>query len=241
MVDFHTHILPNIDDGSDSIETSAWMLARIKEQGINTVFATPHFYPVNTDIESFCLNRQKALAEISPFLDGLTVIPAAEVKYCRNISRYDGLVRVGLGDSGYILLEMTYNEWTKQMADDVISIMDNIGMIPVLAHVDRYWDRSTVQLFDRMLDAGVLMQLNVSALSRLWNRNRFLRLIGEGKIHLLGSDCHNTTSRIPNLKYGFDILEKHGYVAIIEENEEMILDSKMNILSSKAITRGVEV
>lgn len=233
MVDFHTHILPGIDDGSDSVDTSIKMLGMIREQNIQTVVATPHFAPQSENLSDFLTRRQNSLELLQPHLDGINIIPAAEVKYCRNIAKVEGIEKCALGNLGYILIEMAYHEWTRQTVDDVIAIMDNIGLVPILAHVDRYWGKSTQKFFERFMEAGVLMQLNVSAFEKFWERRRFIRLIEEGKIHLLGSDCHNLTKRLPCLKSGFDVLKKYALTAVIEENENMILDS--NTQDSKGI------
>ena len=223
MVDFHTHILPGIDDGSNSVITSKKMLDAMREQNVQTIVATPHFAPETEEVSSFIARRQTALAEITPHLGDIKIIPAAEVKYCRNISKIEGIGKASIGDCGYILVEMTYREWNKQIVDDVIAIMDTTGIVPILAHVDRYWDKDTNKYFDRFLDAGVLMQLNVSAFEGFWERRKFIKLINEGKIHLLGSDCHNMTKRKPNLELGFETLTKYGLDAQIEANEVVVL------------------
>ncbi|MBR5306150.1 MAG: capsular polysaccharide biosynthesis protein, partial [Oscillospiraceae bacterium] len=62
VVDFHTHILPAIDDGSSSVEESIALLKEEKEQGIDVVVVTPHFYPQNDRPERF-LQRRKAAFE----------------------------------------------------------------------------------------------------------------------------------------------------------------------------------
>ena len=223
MVDFHTHILPGIDDGSDSIATTKMMLETMREQNIHTIVATPHFAPLDEDIYEFLERRQKAVEEVTHHLEGIKLSPAAEVKYCRNMSKVEGIQKAAIGELGYILVEMTYREWNRQVVDDVIAIMDNTGLVPILAHVDRYWNKDTNKYFDRFLDAGVLMQLNVSAFDSFWERRRFIKLISEGKIHLLGSDCHNMTKRKPNLKSGFSVLSKYGLDSQIEANEDTIL------------------
>lgn len=235
MVDFHTHILPGIDDGSSSVAISVEMLGMIREQNIQTIVATPHFTPQTEDVSTFLQRRKNAIDLFQPHLDGINIIPAAEVKYCRNISKVEGIERCSIGNLGYILVEMTYHEWTKQIVDDVISIMDNTGLVPILAHVDRYWNNSTEKFFERFMEAGVLMQLNVSSLKGFWERRKYIKLIREGKIHFLGSDCHNVTKRPPCLKTGFDILEKYDLTSVIEANEKMILDSRIEVPAKRII------
>ena len=60
MIDFHTHILPNVDDGSKGVEESTLMLTRLFEQGVNKVIATPHFYANDESVDEFLLRRNAA-------------------------------------------------------------------------------------------------------------------------------------------------------------------------------------
>ena len=95
VVDFHTHILPGIDDGSSSVEESLAMLQMEKEQGASLVVATPHFYPQNDRPEKF-LQRRKAAFEqltekISPDDKLPQIILGAEVYYFKGIGQWEGL------------------------------------------------------------------------------------------------------------------------------------------------------
>lgn len=60
MIDFHSHILPGIDDGSASVEESLKLLEMLAEQGVKTVVATPHFYPDRTSVSDFLRRRDAA-------------------------------------------------------------------------------------------------------------------------------------------------------------------------------------
>lgn len=62
MIDFHTHILPGVDDGAENIETALAMLREEAVQGVNQVFATPHFYADEETPEAF-LERRRASFE----------------------------------------------------------------------------------------------------------------------------------------------------------------------------------
>ena len=82
MIDIHSHILPGIDDGSQSVEESHALLALLREQGVETVVATPHFYADRNDPENFLRRRKEALARLD---HGETEMPrillGAEVAY----------------------------------------------------------------------------------------------------------------------------------------------------------------
>ena len=62
MIDFHTHILPGIDDGSRNIDMTVAMLSEEVSQGVTAVVATPHFYANRTSVAAFLERREKACA-----------------------------------------------------------------------------------------------------------------------------------------------------------------------------------
>ena len=64
MIDFHSHVLPGIDDGSDSVETSLRMLDMWRAQKIDCICATPHFYADEDDPESFLSRRSQAYSRL---------------------------------------------------------------------------------------------------------------------------------------------------------------------------------
>ena len=100
-VDFHSHILPGVDDGSRSVEESLEMLRAEARQGIGTVVATPHFYANHDTPERFLRRRaaawemlQTAMAQEAGLPE---VIPGAEVYYFSGISDSDQLHRLTTG------------------------------------------------------------------------------------------------------------------------------------------------
>ncbi|MEG1500895.1 MAG: CpsB/CapC family capsule biosynthesis tyrosine phosphatase, partial [Clostridiales bacterium] len=85
-IDFHAHILPRVDHGSDSLSTSLFQLAQAAAVGINTIVATPHFYPDRHHPSDFLLCRQKAFQELRQAYHGdITILPAAEVLLCEGL------------------------------------------------------------------------------------------------------------------------------------------------------------
>jgi protein-tyrosine phosphatase len=116
MVDFHSHILPGIDDGSDCVDTSLKMLALEKAQGITHVVATPHFYPNRDNPAAFLARRAKAMealaARMTPELP--QVIPGAEVAFFRGMSQSEALVDLTLGKSKFLLVELPPAPWPEE-------------------------------------------------------------------------------------------------------------------------------
>lgn len=205
MVDFHSHILPGIDDGSQSVEQSLEMLSESWKQGVDIIFATPHFYADQEDPASFIERRNEAYRQLREAIDTSTVkYPeirlGAEVLYFPGISGAGEVKKLFMGDLKCILIEPPMMQWSDSMLDEIEETGRNLGCIPVIAHIDRYMRMlSDRKLIDRVKDRRLLVQVNASFFIHNDTVDYSIELMNKGKIHFIGSDCHNTTSRAPNL------------------------------------------
>ena len=86
MIDLHTHILPNVDDGSSSLEESLALLRMLASQGVTLTAATPHFYAASDKPEQFFLRRESAWQQLSAAMEsGMPcVLLGAEVAFYRD-------------------------------------------------------------------------------------------------------------------------------------------------------------
>ena len=230
ITDFHSHILPQIDDGSQSLEMSMEMLRQLAEQGIPRVVATPHFYANSDTPDSFLARRAEAeqllRQEMEKYTDLPELVTGAEVYYFPGMSRAEALPSLAIGSTGYILVEMPFCTWTNSMLEELEKIRLYQGLEPVIAHVDRYISPMSQRKLPLTLNQmGLTVQANSSF---FLNRNRFaLKLLNQGYIHLLGSDCHNLTDRAPNLHLAVEaITHKLGEAPLtqIEDYEAQIFD-----------------
>lgn len=213
-VDFHSHILPSVDDGSRSVEESLEMLRAEARQGIGTVVATPHFY-ANHDTPERFLRRRAAAWEMLQTAMALEaglpeIILGAEVYYFSGISDSDQLHRLTTGRKGYIMLEMPTVPWTQNMYQEMENIYTKHGITPIIAHIDRYISPLRHrQILDRLEELPVLVQANSDFFLRPMTAPLALRMLKEKRIHLLGSDCHNCSTRKPELGRAIERIEKH--------------------------------
>ena len=204
VTDFHSHILPGIDDGSSSVEESINMLHMEAEQGIACVAATPHFYARYDDPELFLQRREDAFRKLQAAMTQHERLPrillGAEVHYFQGVSDSEVLSRLTIAEKGCILIEMPPAPWTEQMYRELEWIYTKQGLTPVIAHLDRYISPlKTYGIPGRLEELPVLVQANASFFLRRSTAAFALRLLRQGRIHLLGSDCHNMTNRAPNL------------------------------------------
>lgn len=201
MIDMHTHILPGIDDGSKSVEMSLEMLQRSARQGVSTVVATPHFYPRYNAPERFLEERAAAVERLGELPEEYPqLILGAEVAYYDGMRRSEELSSLQIGDTGMILIEMPFHSWTPRMMDELRDLQANLGLTPVLAHVNRYLGHEQFFHYCQwMEERGILFQCNTEAFMRIVSRRRMLKLLKQGKLHFLGSDTHDLDSRGPNM------------------------------------------
>lgn len=213
IIDFHSHILPELDDGSRSVEESIAMLQQEAAQGIGHVIATPHFYARYDDPQVYFPARKQAYLRLRRELERHPGLPevtvGAEVHFFPGISHSDVLEALTIGKKRCILIEMPDSPWTEGMYQELENISQRRDMIPIVAHVDRYIAPfRTYGIPDRLAELPVLVQANASFFLRGSTRNLALKLLRQDKIHLLGSDCHNLTTRPPMLGDAVEVIRQ---------------------------------
>ena len=235
VIDFHTHVLPQIDDGSRSVEESLALLRMEAEQGVRRVVATPHFYAQVDALQPFLQRRAAAVSRLREAMGDAEQLPwlsvGAEVHYFAGISDVDILQELTIDRGRYILIEMPMTEWTDRMYRELEKIHEKFGLTPIVAHVDRYiGPMSTYGIPEQLMELPVVVQANASFFERFTTRRMALRMLERGQIHLLGSDCHNVKNRPVNIKAAIDLIEnKLGREAVagINDWERKILPDRI--------------
>ena len=191
-IDFHSHILPRLDHGSDSRETSASQLAMMQTVGTRIVCATSHFYPQRILLDTFLKRREECLAALlSRVADAPRpqILLGAEVLICEGLENMEGLHRLCLEGTNLLLLEMPFvkgDAWTPKLYNTAEEILQK-GIQPVLAHVDRYPPKAV----EPLLQKGLLAQINADGLCRRRGRKYLEDWISRGLVVALGSDLHD--------------------------------------------------
>ncbi len=216
MIDFHSHFLPGIDDGSDSISLSLTMLNAWCSQGIDTVCATPHFYASRNNPERFIRRRNEAYEQVreamtkySPSNGGPwpDIKLGAEVYFFDGISRFEGLHDLCLEGTNLLLLEMPFHPWTSRMIEEVSIISSTTGIMPVAAHIERYLDQPK-KLVKEFLDLDIYIQSNAEFFLERRTTRQALKMLKKGVVTFLGSDAHNMANRAVNIGPALEIIGK---------------------------------
>jgi len=206
MIDFHAHILPKMDDGSKSIEESEKMIEASFNQGIEMIVATPHFYPWLEKPQDFLLRRTEAIKSLD--------VPLSKIRVGSEVAYYDGIVNsedvelLKIADSNFLMIEMPMTIWTKRMLDSLHVIEKRTKLKIVIAHLDRYIraQKSTFNI-DYVCE-NFLIQANADYFINRRTQRKALKMINENRIDFIGSDCHNLTSRPPNVGEAYQAIEK---------------------------------
>ena len=230
MIDFHSHVLPGVDDGSPDVETSLAMLRKEAEQGVKTVVATPHFYADEDSPDAFLTRRQEALQKLQEAAEpGLPeILPGAEVAFFRGMSHCEAMWDLRIADTSCILIEMPEMPWAPQVMDEIEKLANRLNLTPILAHIDRYLPRiGTRKFLDRLLELPVLLQVNTSFFLDKKVGKKALRLLQDGLFHFIGTDCHNLQDRQPDMGKVLEKLDENDIAHIRYHQQQVLSENEM--------------
>lgn len=233
MIDWHSHILPGMDDGSRDTAESILMINMQTAQGVGTVIATPHFYANDETVNSFLERRKKSFEQLKAELPegSPEILLGAEVRYYQGINRMADLKALRIEGTKLLLLEMPMSSWTEYMVRELIEMSSRSSIKVVLAHIERYLGLQKQSVWNRIFESGILTQVNASLFTSFASRRKALSLLKEGNIHFVGSDCHNMKTRPPRIGKAFEVIEKklgenyikqmneYGYSLLVKANK----------------------
>lgn len=220
VIDFHSHILPSMDDGSKSVEMSMEMLKLAAAQGVDVMLATSHFYASRQRIEDFLTKRKNAFEELMQRKKefGPELRLGAEVAFFPGISRADKLEALTVEGSRVLLLEMPFAAWSRTDIREVEFLMEERHFQIILAHLERYISISeNKKWIKEFLEMPVYIQINAESLLSWKKRGKILKMFARGQADFLGSDCHRSNRRKPNLAQGREVLHKKLGDVFLEE------------------------
>ncbi len=236
MIDFHTHIIPNIDDGSRSIEETFNLIKEAKEAGFEGIVLTSHY--IENYYETDVPERDMWVKAIS---DNLKQKGIETDLYLGNEIYISGnmmnLLIEGkastINNSSYVLFEMPLNAEPMNLYDVIYSLQEN-KLIPVLAHPERYsFIQKEPELVYDLIEKGVLMQANYgSILGQYGEKAQMIvrRFLENNMIHFLGTDVHRQNTiykRIPHaLKEIEEIVGRVKLEQLTTINPQLALENK---------------
>lgn len=205
MIDIHAHILPGIDDGAVDMNMSLEMIDIAYNQGVRGMIATPHYYPGHRNCSyEECEDAYRSLKEqiISKYTD-LELYLGREIYYKDEVvdSLRNGSIHTMAGTK-YVLTEFpTGCEY--KLIEKAVRKLVQAGFYPIIAHAERYAClRKNWEQIEDLAEAGAYYQINAENFGRgLFHSDKQFckQMLKRDLVHFIGSDCHNTSNRKPNI------------------------------------------
>ena len=238
MIDIHSHIVFDVDDGPRDLADSRALLEESYRQGVRTIISTSHRRkgmfetPENKIAEHFKLVQEIA-KEIS---DDLTVLYGAEIYYTSDVlDKLEKKTIPNLADTRYALIEFSMTTPYKEIHTALSSVL-RLGITPVVAHIERYHclENDEKKVRD-LIDMGCYMQINSSSVLKpklFGDKYKFMKkrarfFLEKDLVHFVASDMHNLDDRPPYMEEAYQIISKKYGVAYAEQlfrkNQEILL------------------
>lgn len=205
MIDIHTHIIYDVDDGSDTIEESVAILKSASLSGVTDIILTPHYIEHNEYNKEKVLENYEALnREVEKQNINIKLHPGNEIAIYGNVSQIlsEGVITT-LANSRYVLIEFPMNVDVSYVLDTIYEMRIK-GLIPIIAHPERcecfriHYDR-----IGQAVNEGALIQCNTgSMLGTYGNTAKKIvkKLLKDKLIHFFATDTHSTkNNRYDNL------------------------------------------
>lgn len=214
MIDLHSHILPGIDDGSSSLAISLAMARIAVGDGIRIMACTPHIYPglYRNHKAGIIAARDALQAALDENGIALQLTTGADVHLVPGVLEgLRGGTIPSLHNTRYLLLEPSHHVAPPRFAESVFQLVAN-GYVPVITHPERLtWIKDHFEMMAQLTRQGAWLQVTAGALTGLFGpgpRYWAERFVGEGLTHVLASDAHSSSGRVPVLSEGLAIAEK---------------------------------
>ena len=235
MIDFHNHVLPNIDDGSNSLEMSLDMLSHAAEQGITDVVNTVHYQHSKVETEDISFKRiKKEVNSLQTELDNhdipVKLHYGAEVFFLPNLLEIKDDPLATFLHGKYMLIEFQVQkipEIQKQQLFD----LKMAGVTPIIAHPERYKQvQDDISIVVNWLEAGCIIQVDAgSPLGYLGSAAKAAseRIIKNGWCQILGSDSHDNLRRNFCLQKAVETVQEwigDAVQAMVNDNPKAVIE-----------------
>lgn len=217
FVDIHCHILPGVDDGSQTPEETKAMLQKAWDEGIQIMVATPHYHKQRgkNDIELIkkqLLLTRKLAKEVHPKMQ---ICLGMEIYYGEDVPELlkEGRV-VSIRKSRYILVEFSPGDEFQYILNAVRKLQMS-GHTVIIAHIERYnCLRKDISNVEYLREMGAYLQVNTGSITGSYGRSvkKFLREVLKAHlVQLVGTDAHGSDRRTPKMQEAYkEVVKRCG-------------------------------
>ena len=244
MIDFHNHVLPDVDDGPKTLEQSLNMLRSAAEQGITDVVNTVHFqHPKMDDKEITYENIQSRVSGLQEVLDeeGIEVKLhiGAEIFYLPNLVELISDPLCTFGNGRYMLVEFPFHILPEGY-DKILFNLVMAGVTPIIAHPERYKPiQKDLEILRKLIRSGCLVQVDGGSVIGFLGRSSqkaALEIIGQRLCHVLGTDAHDDRRRNFSLRQAVATCRE----IVGDDVDDMVSVNPSKILNGEKIVTDIE-
>ncbi len=211
MIDLHTHLLPNLDDGPGSMEESIFLLNMAKKDGIKKIVLTPHRYK-SKDLNAHPEDILNAYNKVGKKVRGIDLYIGSDIALTSDLE--ERLIpedpTLFINNSSYFLLELPEDVLPPNILDLLYKIQLK-GYIPIITHPERcYYFEEHPEILVPFIDKGILIQLTADAVFDQKTKEFASRVLKHNMVHFVSSDAHSR-KRPPILSKAYDhIMQNYG-------------------------------
>lgn len=237
MIDIHSHILFNIDDGAETLEDSVRLCRDAADNGVKLITATPHFFDYS-HIRSFVSERNHKISVLREILDeeGIPISVAAGSELFLNDKVFSAgdLDALTINGSRYMLCEFPLGPFDIDRAPLWIDELISRGYTPIVAHPERYIEfHRNLYIIDELLDREVVFQVNIDSLTGKNGeepQKMAVDMVMRKIALLIGSDAHDTEYRHTRLREKFkdlpEFIDERILLDCMDKNAKAILKNE---------------
>ncbi|QZO08501.1 tyrosine-protein phosphatase [Enterococcus raffinosus] len=231
MIDLHSHILPGVDDGAQTLEDSLEMARKAISQGITHLMCTPHHNngKYNNPADKIIREVANLQGELDKRGLDLTLLEGQEVRlteFLLTAIQRDEILFTDL-DNTYLLIEFPTNE-VPIYAEQVFYQLLNRGQVPVIVHPERNAVfREEPNRLVSFLEMGTLTQLTAPSIVGIFGsdiQQMARQMLEHNMLYMVASDAHNLRHRTFLMKEAYKEIEKIGGREMVEAMQQMAKD-----------------
>lgn len=233
MIDIHTHILYNIDDGAKTIEDSMDLIQMEIEDEVNNIVLTPHFDPycdsIDRFIEIYADRYNNLLYNIENKNINITLYRGSEVYYSDALLYYSSLKPLCISNTKYMLIEFSETQkFSGKFMKDFTKLIEKFDIVPIIAHIEKYNNiKKNYRIINKLRELGCIIQVNADNIIKYHHQRFYKNILTHELADIIASDCHDTLKRPPKLLRGMNVIKNYygmGYYEKIISNQNKIIN-----------------
>lgn len=238
MIDFHNHVVHNIDDGAKDLQTSIEMIKKASSMGISSIVNTVHYnHPLMKykfpDFNFIDNQIDKINSSLKDEKINMKIYSSAEVYFDSKILDFIDNKNIIIGQK-YMLIEFDFNILPKNYEHILFELQLN-GITPIIAHPERYrFVHNDYSIIKKWIDKDYKLQVNCgSLLKRFGNQSYYsaTKILENGNAHLIGSDAHNNNRRNFCIKDAISLIKNN----FNNGSDKVLIDNAYNLLKGEIL------